>query len=279
MPGVGRFSNPDPGRDQHFELTQSWNIYSYVRNSPILNTDPTGMNLDGKEGERDPSNPEVQATGSPTATSGITTSMDSKGVQSTHVVSDVGKKMQAQVEEEPAGLKLLKAWAAETDSVAASLVVSTWDKKGSMFGLVGENHGVGHVAIADSASGTMLLSQFPADGKPGDANVTKTAKETRAEEKRAPDHSYSVEVKNRGAFARQALAETGKKKWTPMGIFGTQCAVSSTKSLFAGGSGAVDKTPFRWPGSLTRRLDGLAGVPGVGVTRADPKLVASIYGD
>jgi RHS repeat-associated protein len=43
IPWMGRFTSPDPARDQHFEDTQSWNIYSYVRNSPILSTDPTGM--------------------------------------------------------------------------------------------------------------------------------------------------------------------------------------------------------------------------------------------
>jgi len=42
-PGYGRFSSPDPARDQHFEDTQSWNIYSYVRNNPVMSTDPTGM--------------------------------------------------------------------------------------------------------------------------------------------------------------------------------------------------------------------------------------------
>ena len=42
-PGFGRFTAPDPARDQHFEDTQSWNIYSYVRNSPVMSTDPTGM--------------------------------------------------------------------------------------------------------------------------------------------------------------------------------------------------------------------------------------------
>ncbi|WP_422311166.1 RHS repeat-associated core domain-containing protein, partial [Geothrix sp.] len=34
VPWFGRFASPDPARDQHFEHTQSWNIYSYVRNSP-----------------------------------------------------------------------------------------------------------------------------------------------------------------------------------------------------------------------------------------------------
>jgi RHS repeat-associated protein len=41
-PMYHRFLSPDPARDQHFELTQSWNIYSYVRNNPTLNVDVTG---------------------------------------------------------------------------------------------------------------------------------------------------------------------------------------------------------------------------------------------
>jgi RHS repeat-associated protein len=43
LPMWGRFASPDPARDQHFEQTQSWNIYSYVQNNPVINTDPTGM--------------------------------------------------------------------------------------------------------------------------------------------------------------------------------------------------------------------------------------------
>jgi len=42
-PWFGRFASPDPARDQHFEETQSWNIYSYVRNNPVMGIDPTGM--------------------------------------------------------------------------------------------------------------------------------------------------------------------------------------------------------------------------------------------
>jgi hypothetical protein len=43
LPMYGRFASPDPARDQHFEETQSWNIYSYVRNNPITNVDITGQ--------------------------------------------------------------------------------------------------------------------------------------------------------------------------------------------------------------------------------------------
>lgn len=42
-PWFGRFLSPDPALDQHFEFTQSWNIYSYVQNNPTMLIDPTGM--------------------------------------------------------------------------------------------------------------------------------------------------------------------------------------------------------------------------------------------
>jgi len=43
LPMYGRFASPDPARDQHFEETQSWNIFSYVQNNPVMMTDPSGM--------------------------------------------------------------------------------------------------------------------------------------------------------------------------------------------------------------------------------------------
>jgi RHS repeat-associated protein len=48
-PWFGRFLSPDPARDQHFEETQSWNIYSYVQNDPTMKIDPTGMLTDGPD--------------------------------------------------------------------------------------------------------------------------------------------------------------------------------------------------------------------------------------
>ena len=41
-PTVGRFLSLDPGRDVDIGMPQSWNLYAYVRNSPIGSTDPTG---------------------------------------------------------------------------------------------------------------------------------------------------------------------------------------------------------------------------------------------
>ncbi|MFO0508677.1 MAG: RHS repeat-associated core domain-containing protein [bacterium] len=38
----GRFTSPDPLRDQHPEYPQSWNLYAYVRNNPLLFYDPNG---------------------------------------------------------------------------------------------------------------------------------------------------------------------------------------------------------------------------------------------
>ena len=43
LPQYHRFTAPDPARDQHFEETQSWNIYSYCQNQPVMKIDPTGM--------------------------------------------------------------------------------------------------------------------------------------------------------------------------------------------------------------------------------------------
>ena len=39
---MGRFTSPDDGSDQSPGDPQSWNLYSYVRNNPLTNTDPDG---------------------------------------------------------------------------------------------------------------------------------------------------------------------------------------------------------------------------------------------
>jgi hypothetical protein len=39
----GRFSSPDkPLMDQHIEDPESWNLYAYARNNPLVCIDPTG---------------------------------------------------------------------------------------------------------------------------------------------------------------------------------------------------------------------------------------------
>jgi RHS repeat-associated protein len=39
---MGRFLSPDDGTDQHPDNPQSWNLYTYGRNNPLVFTDPTG---------------------------------------------------------------------------------------------------------------------------------------------------------------------------------------------------------------------------------------------
>ena len=48
---MGRFMSPDnPFADQHTNDPQSWNMYSYVRNSPLMFTDPTGRSTHTNSG-------------------------------------------------------------------------------------------------------------------------------------------------------------------------------------------------------------------------------------
>jgi RHS repeat-associated protein len=41
--GLGRFLSTDPGRDWNPRAPQSWNLYGYVRNSPLTFIDPSGL--------------------------------------------------------------------------------------------------------------------------------------------------------------------------------------------------------------------------------------------
>lgn len=48
----GRFTSPDfPLLDQNLGDPQSWNLYSYVRNNPLIFTDPTGRCKQGADGK------------------------------------------------------------------------------------------------------------------------------------------------------------------------------------------------------------------------------------
>src|SRR6266850_7457024 len=42
---LGRFQSPDPVRDSSPDNPQSWNKYTYVRNNPVLLTDPDGRTV------------------------------------------------------------------------------------------------------------------------------------------------------------------------------------------------------------------------------------------
>lgn len=44
---LGRMTSPDSGVDQHPEDPQSWNLYTYARNNPLLYVDPTGQYVCG----------------------------------------------------------------------------------------------------------------------------------------------------------------------------------------------------------------------------------------
>jgi RHS repeat-associated protein len=316
LPAYGKFAQVDPAYDQTKDDPESWNLYNYVTNNPVTHTDPDGRFLKAElDGPSSPSNPHGSfnwmtdtwedvawaayadafmaakdaeekaksqpppAPGTGAGGGGTNTPKPGKESKAPSAKTKDSKDDSAQTNSAlAAAIAFLTPWAAENTAVAATLMANTWDKTGSFLGLVGPGeHGVGHADVMDPGTGTMLLSQFPLVHQPVSKNTTESALETKVSEGRGPDHSYMVDIKDRGAFARQALTEIGKGNWTPMGIFGTQCTVSTSKSLFAGGSSAMDATPFRWPGSLTQRLETFANIPGSGVTRADPALVDALF--
>jgi RHS repeat-associated protein len=45
FPYAARFLSPDPGRDYDFSHPQSFNLYAYVRNNPITQSDPDGRKM------------------------------------------------------------------------------------------------------------------------------------------------------------------------------------------------------------------------------------------
>jgi RHS repeat-associated protein len=50
--GLGRFTSADaPFADQNAGNPQSWNLYSYGRNNPLINRDPTGRCSKGSDGQ------------------------------------------------------------------------------------------------------------------------------------------------------------------------------------------------------------------------------------
>jgi RHS repeat-associated protein len=93
LPQYHRFASPDPVRDQHFEETQSWNIYSYVQNNPMTHTDPTGQILEVpdcmKKGEKSTAPPRPKSTKPPApAKKTITTTSTGAKVVSEKSITD-----------------------------------------------------------------------------------------------------------------------------------------------------------------------------------------------
>jgi hypothetical protein len=48
---MGRFLSPDDGNDPDRRDPQSWNLYSYVRNSPLIHIDPSGQDCIYADGQ------------------------------------------------------------------------------------------------------------------------------------------------------------------------------------------------------------------------------------
>jgi hypothetical protein len=45
LPAYGRFAQPDPEKPFDFSDPQSFNLYAYCMNNPVVRTDPTGMDI------------------------------------------------------------------------------------------------------------------------------------------------------------------------------------------------------------------------------------------
>jgi RHS repeat-associated protein len=81
VPWYGRFTSPDPGRDQHFEQTQSWNIYSYVQNNPVNSVDPTGMDGEMAQPETTPEKNGNGTGATPNMSATLTGSWESQPIE------------------------------------------------------------------------------------------------------------------------------------------------------------------------------------------------------
>jgi len=134
------------------------------------------------------------------------------------------------------------------------VLVLVWKAKFPYFFFGGS---VGHMAVFEIPSGDTVVSQFPEDGGlPGSPNETKTLSGTIDKEERAPNFVFFVAVTNSSAMNAQAARERGTEEWTMWRTEnGTQCTVSGTAVLQAGG------TPIgnHWlPGFAGRDLQRLA---------------------
>jgi len=80
---MGRFTSPDDDSDQAPSDPQSWNLYSYVRNNPLTNTDPDGHDCINTSN--------LQKDGTVSVTSGTSCASD-PGKYGTYVAGTVDTK-------------------------------------------------------------------------------------------------------------------------------------------------------------------------------------------
>ncbi len=128
---------------------------------------------------------------------------------------------------------------------AGSALVLIWDWKG--LGVIGENHSVGHAALAIKGSDDqwrIIQSQFPHEpggaSKPHGPNILifRPHRVFLEEGGRKPDSAFRVEVPDLGGLAGAAIADLEKNHWfLDPGYLGnsTNCTHGIIQSLRAGG--------------------------------------------
>lgn len=274
LPVYGKFAQVDPVYDQTKDDPESWNLYNYVTNNPVTNTDPDGRaasNTTRYQGELvlDPSGfsddfldaiREYDAmVGSHTARPSIESETGTKAPEeekkkpetktdtsgqagsASGAPADTGAAAQSNQE----AIAVLQQIANSMQGMSGQVLVMGWDWKS--LGIVGQDHSVGHIAaaVANGEGGwTIVQSQFPhapgGNSAPLGPNTTiANPSDLRAVEGgRKPNFAYLVTVPNLGAFAKAAIQDLKQPHWylDPQNFKGsTNCTYGVIQSLRAGG--------------------------------------------